>query len=62
MGCGAQSVMTDGTPEMLKFSVDSWDSMDVSFNNVSFTMQCTCSFSCLLHPKWSYYYSSFKIM
>ena len=33
MGCGVQSVMTDGTPEMLKFSVDSLDLMDVSFTN-----------------------------
>ena len=36
MVCGAQSVMTDGTPEMLKSSVDSWDLMGVSFTNVSF--------------------------
>ena len=36
MGCGAQSVMTDGTPEMLKLSVDSWDLMGVRFTNVSF--------------------------
>ena len=36
MDCGAQSVMTDGTPEMLKLSAGSWDSMDVGFTNVSF--------------------------
>ena len=30
MGCGALSVMTDGTPEMPKSSADSSDLMDVS--------------------------------
>ena len=29
MGCGAQSVMTDGTPEMPKSSADSSDLMEV---------------------------------
>ena len=37
MGCGAQSVMTDGTPEMLKLSAGSWDLMDVSFTNYYYT-------------------------
>ena len=36
MGCGAQSVMTDGTPEMLKLSADNLDLMDVSFTNIFF--------------------------
>ena len=36
MGCGALSVMTDGTPEMLKLSADNLDLMDVSSTNVSF--------------------------
>ena len=44
MGCGAQSVMTDGTPEMLKLSADSWDLMDVS--NTSSTIIITFTLSC----------------
>ena len=31
MGCGAQYVMTDGIPEMLKLSADNLDLIDVSY-------------------------------
>ena len=46
MGYGAQSVMTDGTTEMLRWCVDNWDMMDVSVALIC-TVMCYVSTNAL---------------